>query len=116
MPWLNVVLFLYGILDIVMGYLGYTNKGSIMSLVAGGLSGVIILSTLAWYKLNQRAARITALVVTVLMLGRFAPKAFENQLYPAGIMFIASLAVTICLVGGHIAGMKAKKARAGETK
>ena len=116
MLWLNVVLFLYGLLDIVMGYLGYANKGSIMSLVAGGLCGVIVLSTLAWYKLNPRAARITALVVTFLMLGRFAPKAFENQLYPAGIMFMASLVVVLCLVGGHIAGMKARKAKEAETK
>ena len=116
MLWLNVVLFLYGILDIAMGYAGYAKAGSMASLLAGGICGLIVLSTLVWYKFNQRAARITALVVCFTMLGRFAPKAFANQLYPAGIMFISSLAVAICLIGGHIAGMKARKAREAETK
>jgi uncharacterized membrane protein (UPF0136 family) len=111
MPWLNIVLILYVLLNIVMGVLGYVNKHSVISLVAGVGAGVIVLGSMALAKSNPRAGRITALVVSVLLIGRFAPKAFENQLYPAGIMFASSIIVAISLGAGHMMGMKAKKAR-----
>ncbi len=116
MPWLNAVLLFYAILNVVMGALGYLNKGSIISLIAGTAAAAIILGCLAWSKNNPRAARITSLVIAALLLGRFAPKAFQNQLYPAGIMFVCSLIVIICLGAGHMMGMKAKKAREAAEK
>ena len=118
MPWLNIVLLLYSILNIVMGYLGYAEKGSLISLIAGGSAGAIILGSLAWAKVNPRAARITALIITVLLMGRFGPKTFsENKLYPDGIEFVSSFGSFVCLGVGHMMGMKAKKAReAAEAK
>ena len=94
-----------------MGILGFVNKGSIISLIAGVAAAMFILGSLAWAKTNPRSGRITSLVVAFLLLGRFAPKAFQNQLYPAGIMFAASFVVIICLGAGHMIGMKERKAR-----
>lgn len=112
MGWLNVVLLLYGLLDIGMGALGYINKGSVISLIAGGACGLVVLVSLLTYKGHPRNSRIAALVITLLMMGQFAPKTFmKNELYPSGIMFVASLAVAVCLLLGHMLGMKAKKAR-----
>jgi len=118
MPWLNVLLLLYALLDIVMGVLGYVNKGSLPSLLGGVVSGMVILASLALTKTNPRAGRIMALVVAVLLMGMFAKNTFfQNQLYPGGIMFVTSLIVAVCLGVGHMMGMKAKKARAAaETK
>ena len=116
MPWLNIVLLLYSLLNVVMGILGFVNKGSIISLIAGTLAAVVTLGALAYTKKNPRTGRITCLVVAVLLLGRFAPGAFKNQLYPAGIMFVSSLIVIVCLLAGHMMGMTAKKAREGEEK
>ena len=116
MPWLNVVLLLYAVLNVTMGLLGYINKHSIISLIAGTLAALVIAFCLLLTKTNPRAARITSLVVAVLLLGRFAPKAFANQLYPAGIMFVCSLIVIICLGAGHMIGMKEKKAREAAEK
>lgn len=117
MPWLNVVLLMYAVLNVTMGLLGFINKHSIASLIAGTAAALVISFCLILTKSNPRAARITSLVVAFLLLVRFAPKALANQLYPAGIMFVCSLIVIICLGAGHMIGMKQKKAReAAETK
>jgi len=116
MPWLNAVLLASSLLNVVMGILGYLNKGSIASLIAGTLAAVVILGALVYTKVNPRTGRITCLVVAVLLLGKFAPKALANQLYPAGIMFVCSLIVIGCLLAGHMIGMKEKKAREAAQK
>ncbi|MDR3690179.1 MAG: TMEM14 family protein [Fimbriimonas sp.] len=116
MAWLNVVLLLYGLLNIVMGYLGYAEKNSVISLIAGGAAGLIVLGSIVYSKYKPRTARITALVITILLMGRFGPKTFsENKLYPDGIEFVASLATFICLGVGHIMGMRSKRTREGST-
>jgi uncharacterized membrane protein (UPF0136 family) len=111
MGWLNVVLVLYGLLCIAMGLLGYLDK-SLISLIAGGTCGIVVLASVVLYKFKPRAARITALVIAVLLIGKFAPATFaKNEFYPSGLMFATSLAVAVCLLAGHVLGMKAKKAR-----
>jgi len=116
MPWLNAVLLFYALLTLVMGLLGYINKHSVPSLIAGTAAAVIILAALAFGKRNPRASRITCLVIAVLLLGRFATKALSNELYPSGIMFVCSLIVIVCLGAGHMMGMKAKKVREAAEK
>ncbi len=112
MGWLNVVLLLYGLFNIGMGCIGYFRGHSIISLIAGSVAGLIVLGTLVWYKSNPRAARITALVITIALMGQFAKDTFEkNQLYPAGAIFVPSVIVFLCLLVGHVMGMRAKKAR-----
>ena len=116
MPWLNVVLLLYAVLNVTMGLLGYINKHSIVSLIAGTVAAAIIGFCLIWVKTNPRSARITSLVVAILLLGNFTPGTLANKLYPAGIMFVCSLIVIICLGAGHMIGMKQKKAREATEK
>ncbi len=117
MPWLNVVLFLYGLLNVGMGAMGYFEKGSVISLISGGTAGLLVLGSILYARKNPRAARIAALVVTVLLMGRFAPKTFsENKLYPDGIEFVSSLATFVCLGMGHMLGMRDKKKRESDTQ
>jgi uncharacterized membrane protein (UPF0136 family) len=117
MGWLNVVLLVYGLLDIGMGVLGYVNKGSVVSLIAGGVCGLIVIVSILTHKGHPRNSRIAALIVTILMMIQFGPKTFiQNQLYPSGIMFVASLAVAVCLLMGHVMGMKARKSQAAESQ
>jgi uncharacterized membrane protein YfcA len=115
MGWLNVVLLLYGLLNIAMGVHGYF-KGSIASLLAAGTCGLIVLISIVLYRFKPRAARITSLVIAVLLLGWSTPKAMQNQLYPGGLTFVTSLAVTACLLVGHVMGMKARKKRESTQK
>ena len=74
MPWLNVVLFLYGLLNVGMGAMGYFEKGSVISLISGGTAGLLVLGSILYARKNPRAARIAALVVTVLLMGVLRPR------------------------------------------
>jgi len=116
MGWLNIVLILYGLLDIAMGVLGFARAHSIGSLLGGGIGGLIVLGSVVLTKWKPREARIAALAVALLVAGKFAAGAFSNQLYPSGILFAASVAVVVCLALGHMAGMKAKKEREAAQK
>jgi len=112
MSWLNVVLVLYSLLNIMMGVLGYYRAHSVMSLIGGVGAGMIVLGATALSKSKPRTGRITALVVAFALMGMFFKGTFvDNKLYPAGILFSASFIVAICLGAGHVAGMKGRKAR-----
>ncbi len=89
---------IFGIVSIVLGALGMVRAKSKASLIAGGISGLLLI--LGWYlmKQGQPAGKWIALVVSFLLLGRFLPTALKRkQLYPAGIMAI--LALVACVLG-----------------
>jgi len=116
MKFVDVVVLLFAILSIVMGILGFTGtfegKSSVISLIAGGGAGAILIGSLALAKTKPRAGRITAAVVTLLLLLKFggdiAKKGF--QIYPAGIMAIAALFTFGVLMGGHFMAVSKAKA------
>ena len=102
MAWICPGLIVYGLVSIVMGVLGYVNKHSVMSLVAGVAAGIIVIGAAAMAKTNPKVGFIACAVIALLMLGRFVPPVLkENQLYPAGIMVVSSLAVLLALAVAH---------------
>ncbi len=89
---------IFGLVSIVLGILGMVRGKSKASLIAGAISGGLLL--LGWYLQGQgqRAGVWLALGVCVLLLGRFLPVALKRkQLYPAGIM--AGLAIVGSVLG-----------------
>jgi uncharacterized membrane protein (UPF0136 family) len=109
MAWLNVILLLYALLTITMGFVGYFRANSIWSLVGGTACGIVVLASVFMSKRKPRASRITALVVALVLVGMFFMGTLQNQLYPAGVMFGSSVAVAICLGAAHMMAMRAKK-------
>lgn len=97
-PWLVLI---YGILVAAGGVMGYTKAGSKASLLAGGLAGLVLLgsSALMWRGSYQTAWWI-ALVVTLLLLGRFGSAAISNgfKLMPGGMVIIVSVIVLVALL------------------
>ncbi len=111
MPWLNTVLILFSLLNIGLGIYGYASKNSMPSLIAGVVIGALMLGTVALAKTHPRWGRIGSLALAVAVLGQFAPKFFKTQDWlPAGILTVAGGFVVVCLLGGHFAAMRAKKA------
>ena len=84
---------IFGIISIALGAVGFLRAKSKASLIAGGISGLLLL--VGWYLMEHGQSKPgfwLALIVSFLLLGRFLPSALKKkQLYPAGIMAILAL-------------------------
>lgn len=114
---INSVLIAYGILCIGLGVQAFMfpfegHKASPMSLIAGGLLGVLAIGSVFLWTKNPRAGRILALVPPVLALGKFGRDFMKDtsKIYPAGLMVVASVVVIILLASGHISKNKGQAA------
>lgn len=88
----RIYFVVFAILTIAGGIVGYVKAGSVISVIAGSISGILLLLA-AWLMPEHRAAGlIIALVVSVLLAGQFAPKFFKtHKVMPAGLMSLLSL-------------------------
>lgn len=94
----------FGILTIAGGVLGYVKAGSTASIIAGSISGILLL--VAAFLLPDRlvAGLAVGFIVSLLLAGRFIPIFIRSgKIMPAGMMSILSL---IGLVMALVAWMK----------
>ena len=114
----KIGLVLYGLLLLFMGIQSYffpTGDPSLVSLIAAGGTGVLVIIAFFVSLKKPRIGYIIGLIVALLTLGRFLPVYFENQSpYPELTAVIASALLIAVLVGGHLAAMAAKKKGAPE--
>jgi len=95
---------IFGALTIIGGVIGYVKAGSVPSIIAGAITGVVLL--IAGYILpeHRAAGLITALVVSLLLAAQFVPKLVRTgKMMPAGLMSILSV---IGLVVAIVAWLK----------
>ena len=103
MGWLDALLVLYGLLNIVAGIMGYAK--SPVSLYAGATAGVLVLLGVYLARSRPTLGYGLAALVCLLLLGRFLPVFLrERDLWPAGTMAIVSAVVLVALVAGHFVG------------
>ena len=114
---LDGLVLVYGLLLIALGVYGYTKDGSVISLLAGGISGLLVLGFLAVTAKNRQLGRIGVAVVSLLLLGRFGMSAFKALNAPSDgaavwhiyTIALASLVVFVALGVGHLGATKARK-------
>ncbi len=91
--YLPLYYLLFGVLTIVGGVIGFVKAKSKPSLIAGGISGVLLL--VAYYLLSSgsfKAGVILGLVISLLLAGRFVPAFLKTRaLMPAGLMSVLSV-------------------------
>ena len=84
----KIYLFLFGVLTIAGGVMGFVKAGSRASLIAGGVSGALLL--VAGYLVgagNLVAGLILGLVLSLALAGQFGPKFLRTRkAMPAGMM------------------------------
>lgn len=88
----KIYFIVFGLLTIVGGVMGYVKAGSTASLVAGSISGVLLL--IAAFLLPDHLAIGLALggVVSIALAGRFVPAFLKTgQVMPAGLMSVLSV-------------------------
>ena len=64
---------LYGLIALTGRVIGFVKAGSLASLLAGGLSGLVLIASAFLISRQPRRALMVALVVTVALLARFVP-------------------------------------------
>jgi uncharacterized membrane protein (UPF0136 family) len=87
----KIYFIIFGILTIVGGIVGYVKAGSMASIVAGSISGLLLLLA-AWLMPEHQAAGLAvALLVSLLLAAQFIPKFFRTfKVMPAGLMSVLS--------------------------
>ena len=83
---------IFALLTIAGGVMGFVSARSRASLIAGSVSGVLLL--VASFLLNQQqvAALIIGLLVSVLLAGKFIPDFIHKKaLVPGGMMSLLSI-------------------------
>ena len=91
---------LFGTVTILGGIQGYLNARSVASLVAGAVSGVLLLAgAFLWHGGSVKGGPILLFIVSLALLGRFAPSLLRGKLNPA--LYI----VPLSLVGVVLAGL-----------
>ena len=97
------IVLLYGILVAAGGVMGYVKAGSIASIIAGVVSGVLLVgSAVAMMKGSYQTGWWIALIVTIALLVRFGLAALKGfKMMPGGIVIIMSLVVLAVLLANR---------------
>jgi uncharacterized membrane protein (UPF0136 family) len=100
----KIYFIIFGILTIAGGIIGYVKAGSMPSIIAGSITGILLVIA-AWLLPEQRAAGLaTALIVSLMLAAQFVPKFIRTgKVMPAGMMSILSV---IGIVIGLVAWMR----------
>lgn len=88
----KIYFIIFGLLTIVGGLMGYVKAGSTASIVAGSISGILLL--VAAYLLPDHLALglAVAAVVSIALAGRFVPAFIKTgHVMPAGLMSVLSV-------------------------
>jgi uncharacterized membrane protein (UPF0136 family) len=100
----KIYFLIFGLLTIAGGIIGYVKAGSAPSIIAGSITGILLIVA-AWLLPEHRAAGLaTALVISLVLAAQFVPKFIRTgKVMPAGMMSILSV---IGLVVALVAGMR----------
>jgi uncharacterized membrane protein (UPF0136 family) len=95
----KIYFVLFGVLTIAGGIVGYVKAGSVASIIAGSITGVLLLVA-AFLLTDHRAVGLaTALVISLLLAVQFVPKFLQTgRVMPAGMMSILSVIGVIAAI------------------
>ena len=100
----KIYFIVFGVLTIVGGVMGYVKAGSTASIIAGSVSGILLLLAAFLLPGNLAVGLTLAAVVSVLLAGRFVPAFIKtHHVMPAGLMSVLSV---IGLIVAIVAWMK----------
>ena len=87
----KIYFIVFGALTIVGGIVGYVKAGSVASIIAGSITGVLLLVAAFLLPEHRMVGLATALVVSLLLAAQFIPKFLRTgRVMPAGIMSVLS--------------------------
>jgi uncharacterized membrane protein (UPF0136 family) len=94
----------YGLVALIGGVIGFVKAGSLASLIAGGGSGVLLLVGAALVGKKPKVGLGIALVVSLLLIGRFASVAIKGGASPVALVMIIGGVIVLVASGRALAG------------
>ena len=87
----KIYFIVFGALTIIGGIIGYVKAGSLPSIIAGSIAGVMLLIAASLLPEHRAAGLATALIISLLLAAQFIPKFIRTgKAMPAGMMSILS--------------------------
>lgn len=87
----RIYFIIFGVLTIAGGIVGYVKAGSVISVIAGSVSGILLLVGAFILPEHHMAGLIIGLIVSLLLAAQFIPKFFRTgKVMPAGLMAVLS--------------------------
>jgi uncharacterized membrane protein (UPF0136 family) len=88
----RIYFIVFGVLTIAGGIVGYFKAGSVASIVAGSISGLLLLISAFMLPQYRMAGLVLGLVISLLLAAQFLPKFFRTgKVMPAGLMAVLSV-------------------------
>src|SRR6266581_6469862 len=95
----RIYFIVFGALTIVGGIVGYLKAGSVASIIAGSITGVLLLVAAFVLPEHRAIGLATALIVSLLLAAQFIPKLLQTgRIIPAGIMSLLSAIGVIVVI------------------
>ena len=95
----KIYFVVFGLLTIAGGIVGYAKAGSVASIIAGAITGVLLLVAAFLLPEHRVAGLATALIVSILLAAQFVPKFLSTgRVMPAGIMSLLSVIGVIAAI------------------
>jgi uncharacterized membrane protein (UPF0136 family) len=94
----------FGILTIVGGIVGYMKAGSKPSIIAGSITGILLLIAAFVLPQQRLVGLVIALIVSLVLAAQFVPKLIRTRrVMPAGMMSILSVIGIIIAIYAWVA-------------
>ncbi len=88
----RIYFIVFGALTIIGGIVGYLKAGSVASIIAGSITGVLLLVAAFLLPEHRTIGLATALIISLLLAAQFVPKFLRTgRVMPAGMMSVLSV-------------------------
>ena len=95
----KIYFLIFGLLTILGGVMGYVRAGSTASIIAGSVSGILLLVAAFLLPNNVAVGLMLAGLVSILLAGRFLPAFLKTgSVMPAGMMAALSVIGVVMVI------------------
>ena len=95
----KIYFIIFGVLTIAGGVVGYVKAGSVPSIIAGSITGVLLLIAAFLLPEHRAIGLATAFVISLLLAAQFVPKFIRTgNVMPAEMMSILSVIGVIAAI------------------